>query len=229
MAAADADTALMVLRRTGWLRGHDSGLPAAFLAAGRLVRLGPGEWTHGEGDTETGLTFVIEGALQLFTQAPGGREVLIGHAEEGSTIGQTIRFGGGPRLVTAIAVQPCLLLVVSDAALTRLSASFPDIWRIVTTLAYAQMRSVVRNNAELVALPPRQRLAARLLSLAAPKRRQPPVTLAIGQQALGELIGVTRKTVNGLLAAFERERLVALGYGRLELLDLKGLERVANS
>lgn len=226
---ADAELALRVLRQTRWLSGHDQGLPGAFVSSGRLVRLAAGEWTHGEGDVETGLIFVIEGALQLFTQAPGDREVLIGHAEDGSAIGQTVRFGGGPRLVTAICVQPSLLLVVSDAVLTRLSAAWPDIWRIVTGLAYAQMRAVLRTNAELVALPPRQRLAARLLSLAAPKGRRAPVSLAIGQQALGELIGVTRKTVNGILAAFEREGLVRLGYGRLELTDLRGLEQVANS
>jgi CRP-like cAMP-binding protein len=226
---SDAERALKVLRHTRWLLGHDPRLPAAFVAAGRLVRFDTGQWTHGEGDVETGLTFVIDGALQLFTRAPGDREVLIGHAEEGSTIGQTVRFGGGPRLVTAICVRPSLLLIVSDAALTRLSAGWPDIWRVVTTLAYAQMRAVVRANAELVALPPRQRLAARLLTLAATKSRRAPVSLSIGQQALGELVGVTRKTANGLLTAFAREGLVALGYGRLDLLDLKGLERVANS
>lgn len=220
---------MSVLRQARWLAGHDAALPAAVVTAGRLVNLATGQWTHGEGDVETGLIFVIEGALQLFTKAPGDREVLVGHAEEGSAIGQTVRFGGGPRLVTAICVRPSLLLIVSDAALTRLSANWPDIWRIVTGLAYAQMRSVIRTNAELIALPPRQRLASRLLTLAAPKNRRAPVSLAIGQQALGELIGVTRKTANGLLAAFEREGLVKLGYGRLELRDLEGLDRVANS
>jgi len=229
MTSTDAERALKVLRHARWLAGHDPGLAAAFVSAGRLVHLDPGQWTHGEGDVETGLIFVIDGALQLFTRAPGDREVLIGHAEEGSSIGQTVRFGGGPRLVTAICVLPSLLLVVSDAALTRMAAAWPDIWRLVTGLAYAQMRSVIRTNAELVALPPRQRLAARLLTLAAPKGERPPVTLSISQQALGELIGVTRKTANAILAAFEREGLVKLGYGRLELADLKGLERAANS
>lgn len=61
------------------------------------------------------------------------------------------------------------------------------------------------------------------------RRAAVPVSLFVGQQALGELIGVTRKTVNGILAAFEREGLVELGYGRLELLDLRGLEAAANS
>lgn len=229
MPSSDAERAVSVLRHARWLAGHDAGLPAAVVAAGRLVNLQTGQWTHGEGDLDTGLIFVIDGALQLFTKAPGDREVMVGHAEEGSAIGQTVRFGGGPRLVTAICVKPSLLLIVSDAALTRLSADWPDIWRIVTGLAYAQMRAVIRTNAELIALPPRQRLASRLLTLAAPKGRRAPVPLAIGQQALGELIGVTRKTANGLLAAFEREGLVKLGYGRLDLLDLEGLDRVANS
>ncbi|MCC6918220.1 MAG: Crp/Fnr family transcriptional regulator [Alphaproteobacteria bacterium] len=227
MAETGSERALKVLRSMRWLQAHDPALPDAFLAAGRLVSVGPGGWAHGEGDIETGLIFVIEGALQLLTRVRGDREVLIGHVEEGGTIGQTVRFGGGPRLVTAICVKPSLLLIVSDAALTRLSRDRPDIWRVVTTLAYAQMRAVIRANAELVALPPRQRLAARLLALAAPKGSRTPLRLAIGQQSLAELIGVTRKTANGLLSSFAAQGLVRLGYRSIELLDLRGLTRMA--
>jgi len=229
MAESGSERALKVLRRVRWLMAHNSALPDAFLAAGRLVNVRPGAWAHGEGDLETGLIFVIEGALQLFTRARGDREVLIGHVEEGGTIGQTMRFGGGPRLVTAICVKPSLLLVVSDAALTRLSSQWPDIWRVVTTLAYSQMRTVIRANAELVALPPRPRLAARLLALAASKSGRAPVPLAIGQEALAELIGVTRKTVSGILLDFAAQGLVRLGYRNIELLDLRGLAQIADS
>jgi CRP/FNR family cyclic AMP-dependent transcriptional regulator len=87
----------------------------------------------------------------------------------------------------------------------------------------------VRSLAEVIALPPSPRLAARLISLAAPKRAPAPVTISISQQALGELIGLTRKTVNRVLADFEHKGLVRIGYGQLELLDLGGLERAANA
>lgn len=229
MVQPETDRILAVLRRAGWLSRGGDDLPAALLEAGRLVRLPPGAWSHGEGDLETGIVVVIDGAIQLFAEAPGDRQVLVGHVEQGGTIGQAARFGGGPRIVTAIAVVPSLLLIVSDAALTRLAAARAEIWRVVAGLAYAQMRVAVRTLAETLALPPRQRLAARLVALAGIKGGPPPILLSIGQQALGELVGLTRKTVNGLLRDFAREGLVRLRYARLEVTDLRGLEAAANA
>jgi len=229
MVQADADRILTVLRHAGWLSRVEPGLAEAMVEAGRLVRLPAGAWSHGEGDPETGILVVIEGAIQLFTEAPGDRQVLVGHVEKGGTIGQASRFGGGPRIVTAIAVVPSQLLIISDAALTRLSAAWPGLWRVIAGLAYAQMRVAVRALAETVALPPRPRLAARLIGLAAISGDTEPVTLSIGQQALGELLGLTRKTINGLLQDFAKEGLVRLRYARLELVDLKGLQAVANA
>ena len=124
---------------------------------------------------------------------------------------------------------PSQLLIISDAALTRLSAAWPGLWRVIAGLAYAQMRVAVRALAETVALPPRPRLAARLVGLAAISGDPAPVTLSIGQQALGELVGLTRKTVNGLLQDFAKEGLVRLRYAKLELVDLKGLQAAANA
>lgn len=229
MVQAETDRILAILRRTGWAGRLEPGLAEALIEAGRVVRLPAGTWSHGEGDVETGILVVLDGALQLFTEAPGDRQVLVGHVEQGGTIGQANRFGGGPRIVTAIAVVPSQLLIVSDAALTRLSAAWPGLWRMIAGLAYAQMRVAVQMLAQIVALPPRQRLAARLMALAAIKGEPAPVTLSIGQQALGELVGLTRKTVNGLLQDFAREGLVRLRYAKLELVDLKGLDAAANA
>lgn len=54
-----------------------------------------------------------------------------------------------------------------------------------------------------------------------------PVTLHLSQHALAEMIGVTRKTVNLQLSAFARAGLVEIGYGRLTIRDVAGLDRVA--
>jgi CRP-like cAMP-binding protein len=51
----------------------------------------------------------------------------------------------------------------------------------------------------------------------------------LSQQAIGEMIGVTRKTVNGHLAAFERARLIKASYNRIILEDMEGLRRLADS
>ena len=42
-------------------------------------------------------------------------------------------------------------------------------------------------------------------------------------------MGLTRKTINGHLVAFEQVGLIRLGYGQIELCDLEGLRTIANS
>ncbi len=221
----DTETALRLLHMSPWLGPPDSGLAERLVAEGALTRLGVGVWAQAEGDEDTGLTVVIEGAVDLYCQVAGDREVRFGQAGAGAALGQSVRFGGGPRLVTAVCAEPSLLLRVSDSGLSRIARDRPEVWRAVATLVYLQLRNALQMAAEAVALPPRQRLAARLLMLA--RGRRPGSAMALGQQALAEMIGVSRKTVNGLLGAFQRQGLVALSYGTVTLLDPRGMQRVA--
>jgi len=223
----DREKALALLQTARWLNAYSPGLAEALMAEGALSRLRAGQWAQAEGDEETGLMVVIEGAVDLFCQAPGDREVRISHAGAGAALGQAMRFGGGPRLVTAVCAEPSLLLRVSDAGLERIARLRPDVWRAVATLVYLQLRNALQMAAEVAALPPRQRLASRLLMLA--RGRPTPTVLNLGQQALAEMIGLTRKTVNGHLAALQREGVVRLDYGRLWVDDVRRLQAIAAS
>lgn len=230
MATSDREMAAQVLARATWLRDHGPELAHAFLVHGRLVRLATGEWAQAEGDDDTGLLVVIEGGVQILCQAPGDREVLVGYGGPGVALGQTMRFGGGPRLATVLCAEPSLLLKLPDSALTRIAAERPEVWRAVAAVVFLQLRGALVMAAESVALPPRQRIASRLLLLSrAIGQGGAAATVRIGQQSLGELLGLTRKTVNGYLRAFEDAGLVRLGYGEIELIDPVGLRRAADS
>lgn len=219
------ERAAELLTRSVWLQGHGPQLIEAFLTHGRIVHLPTGAWAQSEGDEQTGVTLVVEGAVQMLCQAPGGREVLFGQAGPGVALGQTLRFGGGPRLVTLICVEPSVLLVVPDHALSRIAAEQPALWQAVAALVYLQLRGALMIAAEAVALPPRQRLAARLDMMA----RTGGPSLRMNQQALAEMLGLSRKTVNGHLLGFQRAGLLTLGYGRIEVRDTAGLRRIAES
>jgi CRP-like cAMP-binding protein len=121
MKSDDRDAALRVLRTAAWLKDYPAALAESLLEEGALVRLDVGEWAQAEGDDRSGLFVVIEGVLQSYCAAPGGREVMIGLVEAGSVLGHATRFSGGPRLVTAVCVDPCVLLEVSEAAIDRVA------------------------------------------------------------------------------------------------------------
>lgn len=223
----DSEKALDLLTASRWLAPYPPGLAQALVGEGGLARFAAGRWAQAEGDEETGLLVVVEGAVDLYCQAPGDREVRVGHAGAGAALGQTMRFGGGPRLVTAVCAEESLILRISDAGLERIARDRPDIWRAVAALVYLQLRSALQMAAEITALPPRQRIAARLLALT--RSRPDPSVLNLNQQALAELVGLTRKTVNVHLTGLQREGLVGLQYGRIEILDPRRLQLVADS
>lgn len=203
-----------------WFAALDPALRADLLSRGRWRRQAAGEWLYGEGDEDTGVVAVVEGTLHLHTQAPGDREVLISVMPAGGVLGQSIVFGGGPRLVTAICAAESLLFLLSDRALRQAASVHPGLWESLSALAYGQLRATIQGLMEFVALKPRQRMVARLLALSPSGE---PVR--ISQSALAEIIGVSRNAVNGWLADLERAGSIARGYGRIEIIDRSGLRR----
>lgn len=226
MDSADRALAEGVLRRAPWLADGREAVIAPLLEYGRVVRLDVGQWAHAEGDIEAGVVVVLSGGADLLCKAPGDREVLFGLAGPGTALGQTVRFGGGPRLVTMICREPSTLLEISDRALARIAVNTPQIWEAVAALLYVQLRNLVRWVAEAAALPPRQRIAARLEWLA---QTVPDGRLALSQEGLGEMVGLTRKTVNRYMGEFERGGLVRRAYGRIHVIDPGGLSRIVES
>lgn len=230
MTPAERSEAFQVLRHAGWLKGYDAALAERLLAEGRLIRLNEGEWAQAEGDDRGGLFIVISGLFHSYCAAPGDREVMIGLVSAGSVIGHATRFSGGPRLVTAVCVEPSVLLELGEAALDRVAAHRPEIWRAIADFTYANMRSTLRMVAETIALGPRQRIAARLIAAAEGQQNAPPGTQAVirlSQDLLGEMAGLSRKTVNYHLAALEAEGVVEVLYGRIRLCDIGRLHLVA--
>ncbi|MGB5078230.1 MAG: Crp/Fnr family transcriptional regulator [Sphingorhabdus sp.] len=231
MKTTEQNGAIRVLRNAGWLKDYPPELAESLLAEGSLVRLRQGEWAQAEGDDRSGLFVVIEGVLHSYCAAPGGTVLMIGLAKAGSVLGHATRFSGGPRLVTAVCVEPCVLLEISETAIDRVAERQPEIWRAIADFTYANMRSVLRMVAEVTSLAPRERIAARLLAAAHAQDDTLPglePVIRLSQEMLGEMIGVARKTVNIHLSTFERDGLVQVGYGRIVLCDMDGLRAVAN-
>lgn len=224
MASPEPDIAAR-LRSFTWPGEEWGDLVEPLLAHGRIVDLEAGQWAHAEGDEDTGVFIVLDGRMQLFCKAPGDRELMLSQIGPGAALGQTGRFGGGPRLLTVICQERSRLLVASDRALARIAADNPRIWEAVSGLLYLSLRGLLQTLAETMALPPRERLAARLHALA--RGLSEPRRLRVTQQALGEFVGLTRKTVNGYLGEFERLGLIKREYGEVIVLDLAGLGRVA--
>ena len=228
MKKIERNQVLPVLRKAAWLAEYPTELAERLLAEGDLVHLNAGEWAQAEGDNRNGLSVVIDGLLHTYCTAPGDRNVMIWSAEPGSVLGHATRHGGGPRLVTAVCAEPSILLEISESALDRVAVNSPEIWRAIAAFTYEDLRNALRMAAEVIALRPRERIAARLLAICENGPFEAFPVLKISQELRGEKMGVTRNTVNFHLSTFQQDGLITIGYGRIKLNDLGGLRAIAN-
>ena len=53
--------------------------------------------------------------------------------------------------------------------------------------------------------------------------------MSLSQEELGILVGLSRQSINGILNGFERQGLVTLEFGRVEILDEEGLHGIATA
>lgn len=220
--ATDREIALGALRASRWLSAYPEGLAELLLAEGVLRRHEAGAWLQAEGDEQAGIMFLVEGAAEIFGRAANQRDVCIAHLKGGSVWGQTPNFGGGPRLATVICAEPSLVLHLSDQSLRRVAHTRPEVWQAVTGLLYLQLALAMQWAVDLLALGPRERIATRLLTMM--RAGTPAEVFHISQQALAEMVGLTRKTVNLHLAAMQKAGAVRLEYGKIRILDAAKLQ-----
>jgi len=223
----DQAEALKLLSRVPWLKRHTPDLAPVLVREGHFAQIEVGQWAQAAGDSDTGLLIVLDGALDLYFPGPNDRVYNISQIGAGATLGQSAKFGGGPRTITAVCAERALVLKLPDAALLRMAKTTPDVWRALAAVQYHNNRHLLQLLVEVISLAPRQRLAHRLLVLQ--QNRLGRADLTISQQKLAEMVGLSRKTANGYLTGFEAKGLISLGYGGITIRDMAGLRRMAES
>ncbi|MES2096655.1 MAG: Crp/Fnr family transcriptional regulator [Pseudomonadota bacterium] len=213
---------MTALKRGRWFAGLDRALAEALVGAGRVRALAEGQWVYSEGDEDPGLCLVIDGVLRLEASAGADRGVLLGLVGAGQAIGQSRRFGGGRRIVTARAQRAAHVLLIPDAALPRIADRAPAVWAAVIALLYEQLDAAVHGAALNLCLSPRQRVAARLAQLADGEGVVPAT-----QADLAEMCGLSRKSTSGHVLALARNGWVVPLYGSLLVTNPKALRALA--
>lgn len=222
MLFASPEEMRVPLGGSGWFMHQPPGLQDALLERGRVARLVKGQWLHGEGDRPGGLWAVLSGSMRLEVSFGPDRTILLMIVGPGNVLGQSAIFGAGPYLSTARAHEETILLLLSEAALKSVSDAYPVLWQSMNDLLYRQVGWLGQMLAEALCLPPRARIAARLLLLA---EQWPPSNnfVNISQADLAEMTGLTRKTANLHLLALEDEGIIRLSYRGVQLLDHRRL------
>lgn len=218
-----------------WFTSMSRAQREGLLGAAELIHLRRGAMVFRQGDpvhaAGGGFYGLAAGMIKISTLRQDGREAILAVLEPGNWFGEISLIDGSPRTHDATALSALDLLVVPHQAFGQQmqGASFG---RAIAALLAARVRGLygLMEDATLRGL--RARVARRLLTLArgdATQSPEPRVSVALPQEALAMMLGVTRQTLSKELNALARERVIALGYGRIELLSLEALQRLGST
>lgn len=210
-----------------WYRRQPEALKSAIVQHGRVVTLAAWQTAYLEGDENTGLWIILAGELRLHMSAGHDASALFATARAGTLFGRSRVGGADARIVTAVAGEPSRALLLSDRAIERIAADHPAMWRALADALHMQLDTILAALGQMLLLRPRARIAARLLALGVPGGDGEPPRVELSQADLGEMCGLSRKSINGHLGALEQDGLIARHYVAIILRDQPGLRRVA--
>src|ERR1700761_8515183 len=131
----EREMALRILAEAPWLKGLAPALPELLLKEGRLEPYPAGRWRQAAGDPGRGITVVVEGAVALYCEGSANQVVQFTQVGPGAAFGHPLSIGSTWN-VTAVCIEPTLLLSVSQASIQRLREEEPDLLAAVVRLAY---------------------------------------------------------------------------------------------
>ena len=134
---------------SGLLKGLPLHERVALLAGGVTRRFRPGEVIFRQGDPSGGIYFLRTGRVQLSSRLPDGRDLVVGTAEAGDVIGELSALDGGPRLVTATALQTTTADYLPPETFESALAAAPGAALRLLRLLAGQLRQSQRSLGEL--------------------------------------------------------------------------------
>ncbi len=165
---------------------------------------------------------IIGGSLRVVQMSAAGRELVLYRVGPGETcVLTTSCLLGGSRYPARGVVESDLVAVAIDRGLfTRLVEEFEPFRTFVFSLFAVRLATLMRLVEDMAFRRVDQRLAGLLLS------RGPE--LHVTHDELAAELGTAREVVSRILKSFEREGSVQLGRCSVTVLDVRGIQRVAD-
>ncbi|RVU13871.1 Crp/Fnr family transcriptional regulator [Methylobacterium oryzihabitans] len=178
-----------------------------------------------QGDPGDALYAVRRGQVRIVAGTGDGRTTTLNLLGPGDVFGEVALLDGQPRTATAVAAEPTELFAILRRDLLGLIERRPGVAVHLIAVLCARIRWLSRRAEEAAFLSLEERLIRRLAGL----REDYGCEIIASQEALARFVGASRESVNRQLQVWKREGLVALGRGRITILDADALTRRAKT
>ncbi|MEL6963351.1 MAG: Crp/Fnr family transcriptional regulator [Pseudomonadota bacterium] len=181
-------------------------------------------------DPGTSMMVVSEGRVKACTHSEDGKELVLNLFGPGEVFGEIALLDGSPRTADAITIDACTLLVLDRRDFIPFLLEHPDASvRLLEVLTQRLRRTTILLEDVAFREGP-ARLARRLVHLADFSGREVKdgvfVDMALSQQQLGNMVGMTRESVNKQLRQWRDEGIISWARGYYTINNLEELSKL---
>jgi CRP/FNR family transcriptional regulator, cyclic AMP receptor protein len=173
---------------------------------------------------------VVTGEVKISAPAADGREIVLAMMGEGEVFGEIALLDGSDRTADATAVTNCTLLVLHRRDFLPFLNAHPGVAIRLLRVVCRRLRRTTEQVEDLLFLNLPSRLAKKLLHLGGANDERPRDRATIirqSQREIGNLVGLSRESINKQLSRWQKDGLLTLRDGMIVLDDLDALRQIA--
>ena len=179
-------------------------------------------------DPGNSLYVVISGTVKISVSSPDGRNAILNLVGRGEVFGEMAVLDGQPRSADATANTNCEIFVIDRRDFLPFVHSQPTLAMKFIELLCARVRQTSDQVEQLILQDLPGRLASALLGLTEKRKLDAErSTIAITQQEIGEMVGMTRESINKCLHSWQRDGVLLIEKGQITITDREALEELA--
>jgi CRP/FNR family cyclic AMP-dependent transcriptional regulator len=183
-----------------------------------------------KGDPGNSLVAVVSGTVKISVSSPDGRSAILNLIGPGEIFGEVAVLDGLARTADATANTNCEIYVIDRRDFLPFVRSQPALAMKLIELLCTRLRWTSDQVEEVILQDLPGRLASALLRLTEKhKLAQGGRTIAITQQEISEMVGMTRESINKQLRAWATRNLVRLEHGAIVVLNAGMLRELAEA
>jgi CRP/FNR family cyclic AMP-dependent transcriptional regulator len=194
------------------------------------ISLKRGATIYSKGDPGNSLYVVISGTAKMSISSPDGRNAILNLIGPGEIFGEIALLDGGERTADAIANTNCEVFIINRREFIPFVRSQPALAMKFIELLCARLRWTSDQVEQIILQDLPGRLASALIRLTERhKLAQGGRTIAVTQQEISEMVGMTRESINKQLRVWAARSWVRLEHGAIVVLDAEPLQALAGA
>lgn len=186
-----------------------------------------------KGDPGDSMMAVLRGRVKICAYSSEGRELVLNILDRGGLFGEIALLDGQPRTADAVALEETELLVLSRSRFLPFLTSNPELATRLFTVLCQRLRQTSAHLEDTLFREAPSRLARGLLRLSETFGKEVPggrrLDIKLSQQQIGNLIGISRESINKHLGEWREAGYIALEGGIITLCDRNAIESIAEA